>query len=133
MLAIRKRKKMKNNKYKIITFFVLLFFTRTAYAGIDWSRYGDGPDFFLGWETSFFFAIATIALFGLSWVLTDSFKGKDGTPEGGMGCFVSILNVAMIICAICSFYLLIPLGILYIIIREIRENEKKKRKKDYQR
>lgn len=116
---------MKSNIHKIIALFILFFSTQSIYAGIDWSRYGDGPDFFLGWETSFFFAIATIVLFGLSWLLTDSFKGKDGTAEGGIGCFVSILNVAMIICAVCSFYLLIPLGILYVLTREIKENEKK--------
>lgn len=58
--------------------------TTTVYAGIDYSKNGNGPTIFLGWETSFYFAIATIVLFGISWILTDSFKGKDGTPEGGM-------------------------------------------------
>lgn len=96
----------------------LLMFVNNSYAGIDWSRYGDGPDFFLGWETSFYFAIATFSLLGLSYFLVEKYKGKDGgTPEGSMGCFISILNVAMIICAICSFYLLIPLAILYMFFK----------------
>ena len=91
--------------------------TTTVYAGIDYSKNGNGPTLFLGWETSFYFAIATILLFGISWILTDSFKEKDGVSEGRMGYVVGLINIAMIICAICSFYLLIPLGIIYILIK----------------
>lgn len=65
----------------------------------------------------FYFAIAAIVLLGLSWILTDRFKGKDGTPEGGMGCVVGLINSAMIICAICSFYLLVPIGIVYFLLK----------------
>ena len=61
---------------------LLLLLTNVAYAGVDWTRYDDAPTLFLGWETSFYFAIAAIVLLGLSWILTDRFKGKDGTPEG---------------------------------------------------
>ena len=84
---------------------------------VDWTRYDDAPTLFLGWETSFYFAIAAIVLLGLSWILTDRFKGKDGTPEGGMGCVVGLINSAMIICAICSFYLLVPIGIVYFLLK----------------
>ena len=94
----------------------------TVHAGIDYSRYGDVPTLFLGWETSFYFAVAAIVLFGLSWILTDSFKGKDGTPEVEMGCVVGLINLAMIICAICSFYLLIPLSIIYVLIKGNKKN-----------
>ena len=96
---------------------LLLLLTNVAYAGVDWTRYDDAPTLFLGWETSFYFAIAAIGLLGLSWKLTDRFKGKDGTPEGGMGCVVGLLNSAMIICAICSFYLLVPIGIVYFLLK----------------
>ena len=95
----------------------LLLLTNVAYAGVDWTRYDDAPTLFLGWETSFYFAIAAIVLLGLSWILTDRFKGKDGTPEGGMGCIVGLINSAMIICAICSFYLLVPIGIVYFLLK----------------
>lgn len=87
------------------------------HAGINWSNYNEGPEFFLGWETSFYFAIVTIMLFGLSWVITNNFKRENGSPEGYIGCFVGLINVAMIICAICSFYLLLPLGIIYTLIK----------------
>lgn len=96
---------------------LLLLLTNVAYAGVDWTRYDDAPTLFLGWETSFYFAIAAIVLLGLSWILTDRFKGKDGTPEGGMGCVVGLINSAMIICAICSFYLLVPIGIVYFLLK----------------
>ena len=96
---------------------LLLLLTNVAYAGGDWTRYDDAPTLFLGWETSFYFAIAAIVLLGLSWILTDRFKGKDGTPEGGMGCIVGLINSAMIICAICSFYLLVPIGIVYFLLK----------------
>lgn len=96
---------------------LLLLLTNVAYAGVDWTRYDDAPTLFLGWETSFYFAIAAIVLLGLSWILTDCFKGKDGIPEGGMGCVVGLINSAMIICAICSFYLLVPIGIVYFLLK----------------
>ena len=101
---------------------LLLQLTNVAYAGVDRTIYDDAPTFFLGWETSFFFAIAAIVLFGLSWILTDSFKGKDGTPDGGMGCVVGLINMAMIICAICSFYLLVPLGLVYYLLKGNKKN-----------
>lgn len=53
--------------------------TFSANAGIDWSRYDDGPTFFLGWEVSFYFAIGTVVLFGISWFLTESNKDKNGS------------------------------------------------------
>ena len=43
----------------------LLLLTNVAYAGVDWTRYDDAPTLFLGWETSFYFAIAAIVLLGL--------------------------------------------------------------------
>ena len=84
---------------------LLLLLTNVAYAGVDWTRYDDAPTLFLGWETSFYFAIAAIVLLGLSWILTDRFKGKDGNPGGCMGCVVGLINSAMIRCSICSVYL----------------------------
>lgn len=102
-------------KYILCSFAVLTAFT--ANAGIDWSRYDDGPTFFLGWEASFYFAIGAVVLFGISWILTESNKDKNGSVEGGVGCLVGITNVAMIICAICSLYLLIPLFMVYTLIK----------------
>lgn len=107
---------------KIAVSILLLLMSNVAYAGVDWTRYDDAPTFFLGWETSFYFAIAAIVLFGLSWILTDSFKGKYGTPDGGMGCVVGLINMAMIICAICSFYLLVPLGLVYFLLKSNKKN-----------
>lgn len=95
---------MKFYSVRFIVLSLLLQLTNLTYAGTDWTRYDNAPAFFFGWETSFYFAIAAIVLFGLSWMLTDSFKGKNGTPEGGMGCVVGLVNIAMIICAIGSFY-----------------------------
>ena len=37
--------------------------------------------------------------------------------EGGAGRVVGLLNVLMIICAICSYYLLLSLGMIYILIK----------------
>lgn len=107
----------KSHHARIAVSSLLLRLTNVAYAGVDWTRYDDAPTLFLGWETSFYFAIAAIVLLGLSWILTDRFKGKDGTPEGGMGCVVGLINSAMIICAICSFYLLVPIGIVYFLLK----------------
>ena len=96
---------------------LLLIAANNVYAGIDYSKYDDGPTFFLGWEMSFNFAIAAVALFGISWFLTDCFKDEKGTVEGGVGCVVCLINVAMVICAICAYYLLLPLGMIYLLIK----------------
>lgn len=96
----------------------LLLSSITAYAGIDWSRYDDGPVLFFGWETSLYFAIAAVILFGVSGFLSNLFRNDQGSIEGGgVGCFICIINIAMIICAICSFYLLIPLVMIFIFLR----------------
>lgn len=109
---------LRSSSFKLIAVYTFIKFTLNAYAGIDWSRYGDAPAFFLGWEKSLYFAIAALVLFGVSWIITDLFKDKNGSVEGGPGCFLSIVNVAMIICAFCSAYLLIPLAIIYFSIRD---------------
>lgn len=108
---------MKSGFIKLSAINLLLIMANNVYAGIDYSRYDDGPTFFFGWETSFYCAIAAVVLFGISWFLTDCFKDEKGEVEGGVGCVVCLLNVAMVICAICAYYLLIPLGMLYILIK----------------
>lgn len=109
---------MKKPILKLSILLLGFIFPLHAKAGIDWSKYGDEPAFFLGWEKSFYFAIAALVLFGLSWIITQSYKDKNGTVDGGAGCFLSIVNVAMIICAICSAYLLIPLAFIYYCVRD---------------
>lgn len=108
---------MKSNSIKLLAVSLLLITANNVYAGIDWSRYDDAPIFFFGWETSFYFAIAAVVLFGISWFLTGIFKGENGMVEGGADRVVGLLNVLMIICAICSYYLLLPLGMIYILIK----------------
>lgn len=108
---------MKINLHRIFAILGFLFSLANASAGINWSKYDNGPEFFFGWEISFFFAIATIVLFGLSWILTDNFKGENGDIHGNLGCLIAIINVAMIICAICSFYLIVPLGMIYALLK----------------
>ena len=103
-------------KVLIITFSIFASFK--AHAGIDWSQYGDEPAFFLGWEKSFFFALGAIILFGLSWLLTECNKDKTGNVDEGVGCLLGFINVAMVICAICSFYLLLPLYLIYTLIKK---------------
>ena len=105
------------------TLFCLIFLhdSLSASAGIDWSRYDDGPVFFLGWETSFYFAIGAAILYGLSWLLSENNKDEKGNLNDDVGCLVSIINVAMIICAICSYYLLIPLLIIYTLIKSTKK------------
>lgn len=108
-------------KKSILKFSVLLsgvIYPFNAMAGIDWSKYGNEPALFLGWKKSLYFAIAALVLLGLSWIISESYKDKNGTVEGGAGCFLSIVNVAMIICAICSAYLLIPLAFIYYCVRD---------------
>lgn len=87
-----------------------------SYAGIDYSRYGDAPAFFLGWETSLYFAIAALILFFISYNLTNHYKDESGNINGG-GLLITI-NIAMIICAICSAYLLIPLALIYFLFKK---------------
>ena len=100
-------------KYLFVTIFTIS--SIDAFAGIDYSRYGDGPAFFLGWETSLYFAIAAVILFFISYNLSEYYKDEHGNINGG--CLLISINVAMIICAICSAYLLIPLSIIYITIK----------------
>ena len=105
------------------TLFCLIFLhdSLNASAGIDWSRYDDGPVFFLGWETSFYFAIGAAILYGLSWLLSENDKDEKGNLNDDVGCIVGIINVAMIICVICSYYLLIPLLIIYTLIKSTKK------------
>ncbi|MBD5319874.1 MAG: hypothetical protein HDS07_03125 [Bacteroides sp.] len=107
---------MKNLPSRKLLLCALMFTTQLGHA-IDYSQYDDGPDFFFGWETSFYFAIATIVLFGISWILSENNKDKNGNVEGNLGCIVAWINVAMIICFLCSFYLMIPIGIIYALIK----------------
>lgn len=106
---------MKRSLTKHLLLFVFIVTSIDAYAGIDYSRYGDGPTFFLGWEKSIYFGIATFILFGISWVLSEHYKDEHGNINGG--CLLISINIAMIICAICSFYVLIPLGIIWIFLK----------------
>lgn len=115
---------MKNSVLKLVLGSICGLISLNASAGINWSEYDDAPAFFLGWEASFYFAIGTIALFGLSWLLTKFYKDKNGCVEGGVGCFVGIVNTSMIICAICSCYLLIPLSIIYTILSALIKRKK---------
>ena len=85
-----------------------------VYAGIDYSKYDD-PAFFLGWEKSLYFAITTVILFLISSNLSEHYKDEHGNFNGG--CILITINFAMIICAICSAYLLIPLFMIYILIK----------------
>lgn len=91
-----------------------------ANAGINYSRYDDAPEFFFGWETSLYFAIAAIILFFISYNLTKHSTDEQGINHGD--CILGWINVAMIICAICSAYLLIPLYIIYIIIKSFKKH-----------
>ena len=103
---------------KVLLTLIFLFTFLNAQAGIDWSKHDGGPTFFLGWETTFYFAIATLILFGLSWLLSEN---KTDNEEAG--CLIGILNTAAIICAICSYYLIIPLFILYTIIQALTKKK----------
>lgn len=106
---------MKQPFTKHLLLFIFIVTSIDAYAGIDYSQYGDGPIFFLGWEKSIYFGIAAFILFGISWVLSEHYKDEHGNINGG--CLLISINVAMIICAICSFYVLIPLGIIWIFLK----------------
>ena len=106
------------NAWKALYCLVFLFTASSAQAGIDWSKDDGGPVFFLGWETSFYFAIAALVLFGLSWLFS-----SDNTDKKEGGCFIGILNVGMIICAICSYYLIVPLLIIYTIIQALTKKK----------
>lgn len=101
---------------KLILFILGVGFSANSYAGIDYSRYGDAPAFFLGWETSLSFAIAALILFFISYNLTNHYKDGSGNINGG-GLLITI-NIAMIICAICSAYLLIPLALIYFLFKK---------------
>ncbi len=103
---------------KTILSLIFLFTSSNAHAGINWSRYDDGPELFFGWEISFYFAIGAVVLFGLSWLLSDSYN-KNGKIDSDIGCFLTIINIAFIICAICSAYIILPLAIIYTIIKAI--------------
>ena len=74
------------------TLFCLIFLhdSLNASAGIDWSRYDDGPVFFLGWETSFYFAIGAAILYGLSWLLSEN--NKDEKCRYDNLCYLLILS-----------------------------------------
>ena len=105
------------NVYKVLLSFLFLSISLGTYAGIDYSRYDDAPIFFLGWENSFFFAIGAIVLYGLSLLLSEWDKDNNGNVKDGLGCIIVMVNVAMLICAICSYYLLIPLFIIYALLK----------------
>lgn len=106
---------------KTLLSLIFLFIFLNTYAGIDYSKYGDGPDFFFGWETSFKFAIGAIVLFGLLRLITENNKDKNGNVEDGIGCIVIPISIAMIICVICSFYLFIPLLLIYTLTKNNKE------------
>ena len=108
-------KYMSHTITKYILIAASLLSSTNSYAGIDYSRYENVPPLFLGWETSFYFALASIILFLISSILT-----KRNTDEHGNvnGWYLIPLNIAMIICAICSAYLLFPLAIIYILFRD---------------
>lgn len=103
---------------KTLLCLALLFISMYANAGIDYSRYDDAPVFFLGWGTSFKFAIGAAFLFGLSWILTENNKDENGNVDGGIGSVISLINIGMIICVICSYYLLLPLYLIYTLIKK---------------
>ena len=87
-------------------------------AGIDYTKYDDGPIVFFGWKNSVYFAVAAGILFGISGAITTLAKDDQGRVEGGtLGCLLYIINLAMIICVVCSAYLLIPLGLIYLLLR----------------
>lgn len=102
---------------KILLILYTLASTLPVFAGIDYSRYGDAPAFFFGWQTSFFFAIGAIVLFFISSAISKESTNSNGEIDKN-GCLLCVINIAMIICGICSYYLLLPLGILYIILRK---------------
>jgi hypothetical protein len=105
---------MYSNIFKFIfLIFICLITSPNIYARINYSNYGDAPEFFLGWETSLYFAIATVILFIISWILTEQYKDEHGNINGG--CLLGSINLVMVICAICSAYLIIPLLIIYVL------------------
>lgn len=107
---------MKLFLFKLSVLSLSLFSTLNAYGAIDYSQYDDGPDFFFGWETSIYCAIATFVLFGISWIISKCFEDKNGQVKGPLGCILCCVNIAAIICGLGAIYILIPLGIIHALL-----------------
>lgn len=75
------------------------------------------PSSFLDGRPLSFLRLAQGGCAVLSYLITEVTKNEDGKTEGTAGCIVGILNIGMIICGICSFYLLVPLAIIYLLFK----------------
>ena len=113
------------NMRKVLSLLLFLLFSLVpANAGIDWSRYDDGPEFFIGWKASFFCAIAAIVLFYILSACSKKSSDPDNESKIG-GCLSLILTIAMVVCGVLSYYLLTLVLIVIILIQAIITHKKK--------